>query len=109
MKVTYQITDNCRVELDGRDQRSIFEELASLSEVFGENQCGKCKSNDIRYRVRTNKDNDKFYELVCTSCGATMSYGCHKTGGSLFPHKKDSDGKYLPNKGWEKWVPPAQN
>ena len=86
----------------------IFEELSSIQEVFGESECGKCKSQNIRFQVR-NVDDNKFYELKCNACGSTLAFGCHKKGGTLFPKRKDDTGKYLINNGWSKWTPPAKD
>jgi len=94
------------VELEDKDQKSVFKELAALSEVFGENICGKCNSINLRYMVRVVDDNE-FYEIRCLDCGSVLAFGSHKKGNTLFPKRKDTEGKYLENKGWVKWVPPT--
>ena len=48
------------------------------------------------------EDND-YYEMRCLSCGAALSYGQHKKGGTLFPKRKDENGNWLDNGGWQKW------
>lgn len=102
MQLAIKINDRVTVTLDGDSQRDLFEELSGVQEVFGHNECGKCKKTELRYQVRENEGN-KFYELVCKSCGAKLGFGCNKKGGGLFPHRKDQEGKYLNNGGWLKW------
>ena len=53
--------------------------------------------------MRTVEGND-YFELKCTDCGAVLSFGQHKKGGTLFPKRKDESG-WLKNKGWHKWQP----
>ena len=108
MKVRFNVSDNMTCEVEGDSQRDIFEQLAALSEVFGNDMCGKCKSTNIKYIIRTNSDDDKFYELQCMDCRAKLSFGCHKKGNSLFPHRKDKDEKFLPNNGWNVYVKPKE-
>jgi uncharacterized paraquat-inducible protein A len=109
MKVIAKVSPLLTVELEAKDQRDLFEQLYSTQEVFGIDKCGKCGCTDIKYIVRTNKDEDKFYELRCPKCKAKLEFGCHKKGNSLFPKKKSDDGKYLPNNGWTVYVPPAKS
>lgn len=103
MKVTKTI-GNLTVHFEGETQKDIFKQLSSLEEVFGEKACGKCGSENLRFVVREN-DGNEFYELRCMDCGAKLSFGAHKKGGGLFPKRKDSDGNWLPDKGWQKWNP----
>lgn len=102
MKLTVKLSDVLSAELEASDQKDIFEELSSLQEVFGQNQCGKCKGTNLKFQVRE-VDGNKFYETRCQSCGAKLSFGAHKKGNSIFPRRKDSEGKYLNNGGWLKW------
>ena len=90
------------VDLDASDQKSLFKGLAAFQEVFeSDTCCGACKGKEIRFVVRTN-DHGDFYELHCLDrdCRARLSFGVHKQGGTLFPHRKDKEGRYLPNNGW---------
>lgn len=103
MKLTVKLNENLVVEVDGSNQREAFEELANAQEVFGNIECKKCKKNNLKYQVRTNPDNDKFYEIVCLDCFAKLSFGCTKKGSNLFPKRKDTDGKYFNDGGWLKW------
>lgn len=104
MKLNYRVSDKLSFELSGEGQKEIFKELASLQEIFGEESCGLCKSHNIRYVVR-NVDGNDYYELRCADCGAILAFGQHKKGGTLFPRRKDDEGKWLPNRGWHKYTP----
>ena len=102
MKVIYRVNNNLSFELDGSGQKDMFEQLAMVQEIFGQDVCGKCKSENLVYRIREN-DGNKFYELMCKKCFAVLSFGQHKIGGTLFPSKKDKGGDWLPDNGWTKW------
>lgn len=106
IKVQFKVRPNLIVEVEGRDQKGLFEELASIQEVFGQKACGKCKSDDLRFSVR-DVDGNKFYEVVCNSCRAKLAFGCHKQSPTLFPKRSEEDesGKknWLPDGGWVKW------
>lgn len=104
MKLNYRVSDRLSFELEGEGQKEIFKELASIQEIFGEEACGLCKSHNLRYVVR-NVDGNDYYELRCADCGAILAFGQHKKGGTLFPRRKDDDGKWLPNRGWHKYTP----
>ena len=43
--------------------------------------------------------------MRCMDCGARLAFGSHKKGGGMFPKRKDADGNYLPDRGWQKWNP----
>ena len=106
MKVIFKVSDKMTVELEAKTQKDIFQQLGSIQEIFGETLCGKCKGTKLRFVVRNVDDND-FYELHCLDCHAKLPFGCHKKGDTLFPKRKDDDGKYLPDNGWFKYVKPA--
>lgn len=107
MKVSFLVRPELLIEIEEKSQKGLFEALAEAQEVFGEKVCGKCKGTDLKFSVRTNKDEDKFYEIVCQKCGARLSFGCHKKGDTLFPKRMEEDEKgnkkYLNNHGWTKW------
>lgn len=88
-------------ELDATDEKALFEKIAHIQEIFDQT-CGKCGSNTLKYVTRVVDDN-KYYELRCKKCGAKLSYGCHKKGGTLFPKRKDDQNQYLADSGWLKW------
>ncbi len=108
MKLTYT-TKNGRisVEIEGDSQRELFAQINKFQEVFEEDVCGKCGDGKIKFVVRTVDDN-QYYELRCANCGARLSFGANKKGGGLFPRRKDSDGKWLPDSGWVKWKPKTE-
>jgi translation initiation factor 2 beta subunit (eIF-2beta)/eIF-5 len=103
MKVLYKSNDKLQFELEASGQKEIFKELALIQEIFGEGKCGMCAKNNIKYIVRTVDGND-YYELKCSDCGAILSFGQHKKGGTLFPKRKDDNNVHLPHNGWHKWV-----
>ena len=107
MKVVYKANDKLSFELEGSGQKEIFKELALIQEIFSESKCGICGSTNIKFIVRTVEGND-YYELRCMDCGAVLSYGQHKKGGTLFPKRKDDNNNWLPNGGWHKWAPSAE-
>ncbi len=104
MNVSYRVSDKLTVGFEASLQKDIFQQLASLSEVFGISQCGACKSNDIRYVVREASKGAKkylYHELHCQKCRARLAFGQHDgEKGTLFPKRKDEGGEYLDNNGW---------
>jgi len=91
------------IDVEAQSQTDLFEELNSVDEVFGEDTCGKCDSNDIRFLVREDKDDNKYYELQCRKCFAKKMFGQHKKGNTLFPKRTqeiNGEDKYLPTGGW---------
>ena len=111
MKAQLKVRPNLTVELEAEQQQDLFRLLASAQEVFGEAKCGKCKSGNLTFRVRSVKGND-FFEIVCNGCRAVLSMGVHRTGGTLFPrrHTEVEGGvkEWLPDNGWLKWDPEAE-
>lgn len=110
MKATYTTPDGrMSLEAIGDTHRDLFKQLSSLQEVFENTTCGACNSNNVRFVVRS-VDNNDFYELHCQQkqCRARLTFGQHKKNGSLFPKRKDEEGKWLENNGWLKWTPPAK-
>lgn len=102
MKLKYRVNDKLEFELEGAGQKEIFKELATIQEIFSEERCGLCEKHNLKYVAR-NVDGNDFFELRCADCGAILAFGQHKKGGTLFPKRKDEDGKWLPNRGWHKW------
>lgn len=103
MKIKVKVSPSVIVEAEGDKQTDLFEEIAQLQEVFGQEKCGKCGGTDLRYVVREVDDN-KYFELRCKNikCRASLAFGQHKKGGSLFPKIKDGEA-YIPNNGWQIW------
>lgn len=108
MKLTYTTRNGkISVEVEGDSHRDLFEQINKFQEVFEEDVCGKCGHENIRFVVRTVDDNS-YYELRCSSCGARLAFGANKKGGGLFPRRKDSEGNWLPDSGWVKWNPKTE-
>lgn len=101
MKALVKVSDDITFEVNGEDAKTMFQELANVSEQFGNNVCKKCGSK-ARYVVRNVADND-FLEMRCTNdkCRAKLSFGLHKKGGGIFPKRKNEDGSYHPYGGWK--------
>lgn len=116
MRVEYKVNDKAVIVAEGETQLEVFQNLASMQEIFGESHCGKCGSEHINFRVRNVKDGKKEYtypEMQCQKCWAKLAYG-QMEGGALFPVKfmreegeylKDANGKLIPKgtKGWVKF------
>jgi hypothetical protein len=90
------------IEVEGGDVKDCFVELANAVEVFSQSVCGSCQSPDTMPRVRE-KDGNSYYEMVCNSCGASLSFGQTRVGNRLYPRRKGKDGSYLSHNGWVKW------
>jgi hypothetical protein len=110
MKLVARTNDGrFEAEFEGTFQE-VFEQVAEFHEVFGENQCvgpdGKVY-DDVVYKVRTDKDDNKYYEKVCMNPGEAkyrrLAFGCNKKGGGLFPKRRDADGKFVGWNGWGKY------
>lgn len=99
MKVTYT-NKKLNVEIDENSAKDVFKRLAEFQEVFDETNCGLCGNENLQFVVRTVEGND-YYELKCKDCNGKLAYGQHKSGGSLFPKRKD----HYESKGWHKWKP----
>lgn len=90
---------NTLIQVEGEDQISVFKEIASAQETFGEEKCGKCGNTNLKYVVRKTKDSEgeefEYPELRCTNgkCRAKLSFGQEKKGGGLFPIRFERDGK----------------
>lgn len=115
MKVTVH-SKGVSIEAEGENQKEVFRQLASLQEVFGEDTCGCCGKNDLAFRVRNVEKEEKgkkktyeYFEMHCRGCHAKLSYGCHQTGDSLFPKRKDDNNKWdTKHQGWVKYVKSAK-
>lgn len=116
MQVSYTTADGrMTVTVEGRDQVSVFQQIASFQEIFETPmrniQIGDVPvdSKDVRFQVRKNSDGDEFYELVYAGNsrdlrGYKFEFGCTKDPkGGLFPKRKDKEGNWIENNGWTKW------
>lgn len=102
MKVRYRLA-NAEIEVDGRDTKDTFSQISNAVEVFGQGVCGACGCKDVIPVMREVQGNN-FYEMRCTKCGATLSFGQRKQDGALYPRRKGKDGEYLDNYGWVKFA-----
>ena len=114
MKVNYT-TRNGRinVELDAETHTKLWGDLASFQEVFEEDTCRKCDSDDLKFVVRKSKDSKgkvfDYHELRCNNCGAKLPFGILDDGTfRLFPKRKDEEGKFRGKYGWVKWNPETE-
>jgi len=115
MKVQVKVSPKVIVEAEGTTQTTIFEQLASMQEVFGQfGQCGKCKSDELQFIVREDDKKHKYYEILCRKCFAKFGFGQKSDGGALFPRRKETEnqsvmqgqleaGAKLPDGGWTRY------
>lgn len=104
MKVKY-VTANARLtfEFESENDKTLVNHLAHIQENFEESTCGCCKSDKIRFDVRE-FDGNTYYKLLCDACGATLDYGQHKNGNTLFVKRFVKDTRDpLPNRGWYRY------
>jgi hypothetical protein len=101
MKVTYTSANGrLAFEFESETDKKLVTQLAHIQEVFEEPACGCCKSERIRFDVRE-FDKNLYYKLLCDDCGATLDFGQHKTGDTLFVKRFEKDTREpLPNRGW---------
>lgn len=108
MEVQYKTTDGKMVFKLSGEVKDIFQQVADVQEVFEQTACGCCGERNIRYRVRESvvgKDTYLYYELKCNDCHARFEFGQAKDMKSLFPKRKDAEGKWKGNGGWEQYQP----
>lgn len=114
MKVVYTLDNGLTVELEGKTQTDIWDQLAEFQEVFGDTTCvakikGEVhKSDKVKFVKRTVDDND-YYELLCVDGSSPLfmykkSFGQHKKGGTLFPKRDVPEGCIPGLNGWHKYV-----
>lgn len=99
VKVTTSVAD---FEFDSDQATDIFEQIATVQEVFGDlrftSKDGKFTTDNVKLVVRSDNDDNKYYEAVVMEPGAYMyakkKFGCHKKGGGLFPKKSEGHKSY---------------
>jgi len=101
MKIVKQF-GNVTMELESDTQIGLVDEIIRHNDVFGNDKCGKCNSEQVSF-TRRDVDGDLYYEIRCKKCGAKLALSQHKKGNTLYPRRKDKDGNYLPDNGWVKW------
>ena len=98
-------TGKFTVEAEG-STTEIFEQLAAFDSVFG-NCINKANgSENIGFRHRE-VDGNHYYEMYDKDEFHVLKFGKTKKDGSLFPRRKDADGNWLDNGGWNKYDPNA--
>lgn len=103
MKVSYKSGD-VTLEVEGKDTKDCFTQLAGAVEIFGNGSCLACDSHNIRPHVRS-YDGNTYYSMTCVDCGASLNFGQRKVDGGLYPRRKDKDGKWIGQGGWAKYRP----
>jgi len=101
MKVTIN-TDIGQIEFEAEQMKEVFEKSADIQEVFNglkfTSKDGKFSTDNVRLVVRTDDDDNKYYEAVVMEPGPYMyarkKFGCNKKGGGLFPKKADGHRSY---------------
>ena len=115
MKVTYTTKKTgLTFEFDVKGDKETFEKLSSLTEVFEEDTCGQCGKSDLRFihrQVAKDKKTYNYYELRCRNkdCRARLDFGCSLDEVSLFPKRKDKEGKWVGKGGWYIWSRETEN
>lgn len=111
MKVE-QSVGNTRLFIEGDSVEDVFRQIAKASEIFGAaDKCGACGKGNVRFVVRDVADGKKsyeFFELWCLDCRARLSFGKLSDGSGLFPKRKNEDGSWKDNGGWEVYKPTKQ-
>lgn len=98
------------IKVEGSTIKDLFEQIGPVAEVLdGDDCCGKCQSPHIFPRARDarKKDDGKqvtYYELVCSDCGAKLSFGQHSEGGTLWAKRTDDQGNALDHRGWKVYL-----
>jgi transcription elongation factor Elf1 len=93
MKALYKTKNGqLQFEVEGKEQKEIFEQIAAIQDVFDENTCMLCGKTNLQFVDRIVEDNH-FYEMQCKSCGGRLSFSQNKKGGSLYAVRKLKDGR----------------
>lgn len=97
------------IEVEGSTIKDLFEQIGPIAEVLdGDDCCGKCTSPHIYPRARDAKKADgklvTYYELVCSECGAKLSFGQHSAGDTLWAKRTDEHGNKLDFRGWKVYL-----
>lgn len=130
MKAQLKVRPTLIVEVEGETETDLFEGISSAQEVFEHEKCGHCQNSDLRFVVRQDKEENKYYELHCRNiaCRARLPFGQNKKPkGSLYPKRKfeslgpaeqeqrkvekeyaDKHYGYLDHSGWYKYNGPKQ-
>lgn len=105
-KVRYPV-GRAWIEVEAETVKEAIRGLSEYAEVFGETKCGLCGGDRVLPTHRNAKGYD-FYEIVCLSCGAKLSFGQTKEGERLFPKRRDQGGEIGTN-GWHQYQAERQS
>ena len=99
MKVIVQQNGKLSAECMGESDHEVFKQISKFQEMFQDNKCGLCSSENLQYVVRAVEDNE-FYELRCKVCYAKLTFGTSKADKKLYPKRfaTDDKGKALKDK-----------
>jgi hypothetical protein len=114
MEIQYRsVSGRLFIKVEGASQKEAFKNLASAQEVFdGDDACGCCGNQHIRFRVRTVTKGSKsfdYFEMYCPQCSARLAFGQSQDTISLFPKRKDDNNNWLPARGWFKYQPTKED
>lgn len=110
MRVTIRLSSDVTVEAQADTLAELHEQIAKLTEIFGQSWCQVCNGRLLRHVCRE-VDGNKFHELHCCrpGCGARLAFGQHKVPkGSLFPRRRNDQGQEIGQRGWAKYVPQSE-
>ncbi len=105
MKATYTaFGGRLQCEVQGDSIKEIIKQIGPIAEILdSDTACGCCQSENIHPRCRKAGDYE-YFELVCSDCGAQMSFGQAKDMKSLFPKRKG----HPETRGWSVYVADRQ-
>jgi len=108
MKATYKaLGGKLLVEIEFKDSKSLFEELAGIQEVCDIEPCGKCgNATEFRHQVRDVGDG-KYHEIKCLKCFYVLGFGSQKKApDKLYVRRKNNKTKQaIGINGWSKYDP----
>jgi len=107
VRIIHKLNNRTTIDVEGVTQQEVFEALGSAGEVFAQNQCGNCQSENVRFNTRVH-DNVRFFEVCCNDCGAALGFGQRKDGTGMFPKRWDKEAQCAIGKnGWKIYERPA--
>ena len=113
LKVEKKLNNSTTIVAEGQNHSELFASLSSLQETFGEEKCGKCGCENLKFQVRKVVDKKKeyvYHELWCTNlkCKARLNFGQRMDTQELYPKRYDMDGDkkvWKKDNGWVRWNP----
>lgn len=99
MELNYRTrTGRMLFKLEAKTSKEMVRLLAEIQGTFeSETLCGLCNSDLIQFQVRNPPGAGEYYELVCMACTATLTFGQHRSGESLFLRRPAG----AANRGWK--------